>query len=491
MSDHPQSDHPQSDHPQSGHPRPEHRERASAADSADTSLDRLRATDPASAAEPDLAAVRREVDRRIAGADATPAVPRRAPGRWWRVGAVAAGVALVGSASFVVGQQTAGGPDRTATAAVGDAGGPQIAVGGPAVAGPRAGGTAPGAAPEAAGPGVAAGALSAPAAQDRSLIAGWGGRTHFNDGGLPTEGGAADAWGYDPAQVLSAATAERVAAAMGLSGSATVQYQGWVVGAQDGSGPSVSLMGDGVASVSYSDPAAYPSCDASVSAAAETAGEVQSDAGGAKPDVGCTPTVPADLGATEAIARSTEVMSRIGVDPAGFDLTSPDDGAGSGYRTVLATASVAGQATAGPQWTFSFVGDRLASFYGALAPLVGLGQYPVVSPAEAVARMNDPRFGAMPGAYPADVQPAVGTAEPGIPADPDSGTVTAPAAPTPGAPVAWPVTEITLTGAALGLIGHYQADGSTLLLPSWTMTDDAGSTWTVVAVSDDRLDFTS
>ena len=45
----------------------------------------------------------------------------------------------------------------------------------------------------------------------------------------------------------------------------------------------------------------------------------------------------------------------------------------------------------------------------------------------------------------------------------------------PGAAIAWPVTEITLTGATLGLTSQYQADGSVLLLPAYTMTDDSGS----------------
>jgi hypothetical protein len=317
-------------------------------------------------------------------------------------------------------------------------------------------------------------------ADAQSKVAGGGGRLHFNDGGLSADGGTAEAWAYDPAAVISAATAEKVGAALGLAGPAVVQYQTWTVGATDGSGPSLMLGGDGMASVSYNDPFSY-SCDGVQSA--EQPADTSFPVG-----VSCAPDPQERLGDDAAIQRATELLTAFGVDAAMLTLTAPEDQSGDGRTTVIATASLDGLLADGrQQWYFSFVGDRLSNLYGGLAPMISLGEYPVVSPAEAVGRMNDPRFGTAGGPYAIDVGTPI--APPAMPeTDPD--VVPVPAVPAPGAAIAWPVTEVHLVDAVPSLTLQYQQDGATLLLPAYTMTDDTGGTWTVVAVADDRLDFT-
>lgn len=436
----------------------------------DQTFRRLRATDPAAAVEVDLAAIRRALDARLETDPAPTTVITPTPttsARWVRVAAVAAAVALVGSAAFVVGRQSAGnGPAAPGTTAA-------------SAAGAQASSSTAGTRLPLSG-GRPAGQESASSA-DQKLIGGGYGRTHFADGGLATDGGTAPAWGFDPSSVISAATAERIAAAMDVPGSATVQYQTWTVGPADGSGPSVSLTGDGQATVGYNDPQAYPTCVA-------VAGDPGAGATGGVSDP-CEPTVPGDITADDAIARAVAVLTRIGLDPAGYTLTSPDDQAGGGYRSVTADLLLDGRAT-GLQFWFSFVGDRLASFSGGLAPVVSLGRYAVISPVQAVARLNDPRFGANASSGPIDTlrtevgTPDVATSE--VPTD----TVPTPAAPVPGAPISWPVTEVTLTGATLGLSPQYRADGGGDLVPTWTLTDRDGGTWSVIAVADDQLDLT-
>ena len=60
--------------------------------------------------------------------------------------------------------------------------------------------------------------------------------------------------------------------------------------------------------------------------------------------------------------------------------------------------------------------------------------------------------------------------------------------PRPGAPLAWPVREVTVTGARLGLTPYTDPAGTVLLVPAYELTSDGGETWSVLAVADDALD---
>jgi hypothetical protein len=64
-----------------------------------------------------------------------------------------------------------------------------------------------------------------------------------------------------------------------------------------------------------------------------------------------------------------------------------------------------------------------------------------------------------------------------------------PAVPTPGASLAWPVNDVEIVGARLGLAGQWQPDGSVLQVPAYEFTDAGGGTWSVIAVADSALDF--
>jgi hypothetical protein len=66
-----------------------------------------------------------------------------------------------------------------------------------------------------------------------------------------------------------------------------------------------------------------------------------------------------------------------------------------------------------------------------------------------------------------------------------------PAAPVPGASVSWPVHEVEIVDARLGLATQWQADGSVVIVPAYAFTDTDGGTWSVIAVADDELDFSS
>ena len=64
-----------------------------------------------------------------------------------------------------------------------------------------------------------------------------------------------------------------------------------------------------------------------------------------------------------------------------------------------------------------------------------------------------------------------------------------PAAPKPGTSLSWPVNDVEIVSARLGLSSQWQPDGSVLVVPAYEFTDAAGGTWSVIAVAESMLDF--
>ena len=462
----------------------------------DEALARLRAADPAADARLDTAALRAEVARRTAadgsvpvGGDADPAdgvvtelAPRRRT-RWLQVAAVGVGAALLAGAGGY---------------AVGATGGGDGAGAGAPIALPAPGGAAP-----MTGQGMSERGLSAAgdAAADLRIAPGFGMRAEFTAAGLADDSTTAHAWALDAAAVFSAETAARVAGVLGVPGEPRQEYGSWSVGAADGSGPSLSLQPDGTASISYYDPSRDPwSCTAS---ATDTP-----DASGAQPDVApvdpgvlepALPTDPAGLPACDpapgdaptgdaAIGQVRDLLASLGLDPDAFAYEVLDSGDLTTMTTVSAALVVDGQQS-GVTWSVTLVDDGVQSLYGSLATLVDLGEYPVIGAASAVDRLNDPRFGAgYGGVMPLAREGAVAddmmtTQEAPAPSDP-----TVPPTVAPGSALSWPVQQVTITQARLGLSLVTQADGAAVLVPAYELTADDGSTWSAIAVDERSLD---
>lgn len=428
----------------------------------DTPFERLRATDPAAAATPDLVGLRAKVDAAVeagpAAGAASPAVVdlaavrTRRSARWFQLAAVSAGVLAVGLGGYVLG-------DR------GDAPAP--------VAGSTEQ-TTEGLSPALGGSGAADGRAAAPegasVAADKMIAPGWGSRTTFDSIGLDDVPTRAHAWGFDPTTSFSDATLARLAAALDVAGAPELSYGSWRAGSADWTGPVVELSPDSQSSFFYSNPALDP----------------WSEEGAA-----------ADAPPTEtATALLTDLMATLGVDSAGFEIESPDEMQSPGARSVTAHQVLDGQRT-GVRWDLSATTEGIYSVSGQLAPLVDLGEYDVVGAQSGVARLGDPRFGASGGdviAYARDgagVATDVATSEPAAPMDPaDPAAVPQlPGTPQPGASFAWPVTNVTITGAALSTSMFYLPDGSAVLLPAYTFTDGSGTQWSTIAVADGQLDF--
>ncbi|HLS25561.1 MAG TPA: hypothetical protein VK063_06780 [Beutenbergiaceae bacterium] len=115
--------------------------------------------------------------------------------------------------------------------------------------------------------------------------------------------------------------------------------------------------------------------------------------------------------------------------------------------------------------------------HGEQADPVLLGEYPVISAAQAVDRLADPRFN--------------GEVWSRLQAVTEAGPDREPAALEPGAPLTWPVEQIRLVSAALTVGGYEQPDGTMLMVPMWDIVDDQGRSWPVIAVAEDAMDFTA
>ncbi|WP_448073900.1 hypothetical protein [Georgenia yuyongxinii] len=458
-----------------------------------SALKRLRRADPAGSAAPDLRRLRAEVDARIAAdptaatmhgsgdgdagvvADLAAARTRSRRTRWLQVAAAVAGAAVVGTAGFALG--------RTEAPSTGTAAAPITLAGGASSEG---------------GAEMAAGTTDARTAV---FPAPWPPeRTVFRSSGLSDAAGTAAAWTFDPAAAFTAERIAAVAAALGVSGEPRLQDGLWQVGPNDGTGPSLLLYPDGQTNLSFYDPTTDPyTCLETLPA---DGGAPAGDGDGSGGSGACTTR---DLGpapaSDAATARTRDLLAAAGLDPATFEYEVPDN-AGEPMTTVIAHQVVEGQRT-GVQWYVALSGTGVQSASGALAPLVALGEYPVVGPAEAVARLTDPRFGPLgggvsilaestalraeqaPGAADgaAEQAPAPDDAVPAEPGRPQG----PPAAAAPGAPVPWPVREVTLTQARLGVAQYTTPSGSTLLVPAYEF--GAGQeTWSVVALAEDALD---
>jgi hypothetical protein len=477
----------------------------------DAAVARLRAADPAAGVEPDAVALRSAVDERLS-ADAQAAVPdelaaRRAR-RWtsWpaRIAGVAAAALVVGGGGgYAIGAAGSADQGPTAEAAItldsasgnsgsGNSGAESAASDVPAIA-PR---------------------VTDMAASDSAYWPGmWWGRTVFTASGLSDDAGTLHAWALDPTASFTEQTVASMAAALGVAGAPQLTDGVWTVGPNDGTGPSMQLYPDGTASLSYWDPSKdvwYCAETAVVDpgvATGGTEGESKPDAEPvpdadpeaereADPSAGIDAIAPEscerDLGPAPqgdaAVAQMKDMIAAIGLDPATFEYVAEDTGdASQAWAYVTAYQVIDGQRS-GLTWSMTLTGAGVQSLYGSTAPTVDLGEYAVVSPVEAVERLADPRFASFGGPlYMAEGRGVAMDESVSSPVE----QPTVPPTVQPGAAISWPVSEATIVEARLGLALHTQMDGAALLVPTYELTSSDGGVWTVIAVADSHLDFST
>lgn len=464
----------------------------------DAEMQRLRSADPAAGLEPDLVALRAAVQSRIdadAAAETSPGEPgegsgsvapvvdidqarsasasrRRRPGML--IAAVAAGAIVVGGGGFAIGANTGsdGGSKSAQSMAAADSSSERSS----SVQAPE---IAPGAMGDALS--NASGAAAGAANSDARVGMMGAGHTSYTQQGLSDVGGTAEGWTFDAAGAFSQETALRLASAMKLSGAASSVDGDWVVGSTDWTGPSLRLSPDGQASFSYNDPSQDPyACAVPEPAAApDDGGAASSDTSVADCKAGQGPAAPKGDAAT-TIARDTLTAMGFNTSAMTFEPSTED----SAVSWVSAYLLIDGKKST-VMWSVNLTSDGVYSVYGPAASVISLGEYPIISPVAAVARMSDPRFGVQGGFFP---MPYAAKTEP-APPDGASAMPTVPGTPGPGQALSWPIDKVTLVESEIIASSYYQSDGSIILAPTYQLTDTTGNQWTVLAVADSALNF--
>lgn len=292
--------------------------------------------------------------------------------------------------------------------------------------------------------------------------------------GLSSSGGRGSVY-----QLVRAGSAETraadIAARLGLAGIATrasysdPAYPTWVVGAEDGSAPSVSVIWAGTGDWWYSDPAASAAYACEVTDAAAGDAPAQADIEKSAPQCSSGAVLPIDSAApTESEARglARKLFADTGLDVAQRDVRVTSD---ASQTTASANLVVDGIETAlewGVSWSST---GAISSAYGHSIRLVDRGSYDTISATAAVDRIANGRwYGAAGPAYQGDFRAlaADGTqavdpgAEPAPSGDPQ---VDPPPQPSP-APV-----QVTLERAESTLLLLRDSTGDGWLVPGFAM----------------------
>lgn len=283
----------------------------------------------------------------------------------------------------------------------------------------------------------------------------------------------------------------------------------YVIDATDGRNLSAHSYGNNN-SLDYSNPALDPWCEemkTEMENSDEESGWFGYGPGPGGPAViTCAELGPAPDDAT-AIATAQEFLSQLGIDATGytfevlpsyaysememagdeaFATSAPDDSPGD--NPEMATAEVAISPTDSPlagfrDWHVSTTSAGISYASIQFGELVELGDYPVISPAEAVQRVNDVRFQQL-GAYipTLDYYDESGYYEEWVEPEPLPPV-------SPGELIPFPLTESPVTAAELhtGIVSLW--DGTEFIVPVYDLSDADGNHWQVMGLAEEALDF--
>jgi hypothetical protein len=347
--------------------------------------------------------------------------------------------------------------------------------------------------------------------------------------GLPALPTNDTGWVFQSGATVTAEQVSELAAALGVTGEPQRHdengYVYWTVGPNDGTAPSVTVNEDAQLSWYYSGPFATQAVSASVGCAvAEPAIAVDVDASSdasapaeTKPVETVPPctieTTPPPVGvpsAEEAEARTRELMTAVGLDPANFELETFAD---QWYASVTASEQLDGQ-FAGRTFNTGFGAEGVLQYAGGmLAEPAPVGPYPLVDLDTAIARLNDPTgfyMGGYGGGIALDTAvasreaeiAAVDIAEADVAAAPpateasgggstgNTGSVDVAPPVSEPVPVEIPAPQevtVTLVDVQPDVWWVWDVDGSVWLLPAYRFIGDDGGWYTVPAVTDEFL----
>lgn len=244
------------------------------------------------------------------------------------------------------------------------------------------------------------------------------------------------------AGISGAQVAGVLASALGATGQPVAEDGSWVVGAPGG--PTLTVTDDPLFTWTFEDSAVLAS-----------------------------PAIGEQLEPATAIELTSALLGSIGVDVASVDWQVDRY---SGRTGVTAWQLVSGQRTElGWQVAYDPSG-AVVQASGFSAGLEEVPGYPVLGAASAIARSTSQPW-SLVGATPARAPEA--TPSPS----------TSPLTPLALPGISVPVSEVTVTEATLGLAQYWQPDGGMLMLPSYALSGDDGSRWSLLAVDEPYVQF--
>jgi hypothetical protein len=200
-----------------------------------------------------------------------------------------------------------------------------------------------------------------------------------------------------------------------------------------------------------------------------SSGAQQSAPGCADPGKGCDTTSPAQtslLSTGEAIRRTNQILARADMVPTNYPLSAVQ---ANGSTTVTGFLTLGGVETnLATQFIFDANGD-VVSASGPMIAIAMAGRFPILTPAEAVKRLNNPAF-ALIGAVTRLAADSVSSSPS------SSGTSSS-------------ETVVPITGVRFILMETKLANLTHMLLPAYTFFNTDGDVGTVLAITDDHLAF--
>jgi hypothetical protein len=165
----------------------------------------------------------------------------------------------------------------------------------------------------------------------------------------------------------------------------------------------------------------------------------------------------------EAIRRANQILSRADMVPSNYPLSAVQ---GNGSTVVAGYLTLGGVETnLATQFIFNAAGD-VVSASGPMIAIAMAGRFPILTPAEAVKRLNNPSF-ALIGAVTRLAATSVSSS--------------------PGASSS--ETVVPITGVRFILMETKLANLTHMLLPAYTFFNTDGDVGTVLAIADDHLTF--
>ena len=244
------------------------------------------------------------------------------------------------------------------------------------------------------------------------------------------------------AGISGAQVAGVLAAALGATGRPVEEDGSWVVGAPGG--PKLTVNDDPLFTWSFEDTGALAS-----------------------------PAIGDQLEPATAIELTSALLGSIGVDVGSVDW-QVDRYFG---RTAVTAWQLVGEQRTELGWQVAYdPSGAVVQASGFSAGLEEVPGYPVLGAASAIARSTSQPWSIL-GASPAQA-PEASTSPSAPPLTPLA---------LPGITV--PVSKVLVTEATLGLAQYWQPDGGMLMLPSYELTGDDGSRWSLLAIEEPYVQF--